>query len=170
MKQRVHAGHLGINACLRRARDIIFGRVWAPNWGSLLNHVLFVLRTVISNLQNLCLCMTYAIVLGRKLEQICSLSMVETILSLLTTRPTVNLLNYQGQSPKVRQLLHTLRSFVKTSSGTTSDIVITKLKHHFARHGIPDVVEAMLVHRMLLEIFAWWENVKYRRKIRIWDC
>ena len=50
MKKKVHAGHTGINSCLRRARTYIFGLACLPKSETMLNHVISVLLCHQNNL------------------------------------------------------------------------------------------------------------------------
>jgi len=120
IKQRVHAGHLGINSCLRRARDIVF---WPGMSGELRQFV-----------ESCHICATYS---DRQPAE--PLSMHE-----VSSRPWekvgTDLFTFRD-----RNYLITVDYFSKFFEldylpDTSSETVIIKLKHHFARYGIPDVV------------------------------
>ena len=127
MKQRVHAGHLGINACLRRARDIIF---W-PGMSSELRQFV----------ESCSVCATYSD------QQSPEPVSMHDVCHRPWEKAGTDLFTIHGRNYLVTVDYYSKFFEVDYLPETTSDMVITKLKHHFARHGIPDVV------------VRWWSTV-----------
>ncbi len=120
VKQRVHAGHLGINSSLRRARDVMF---W-PGMSS----------DIRQYIESCGVCASYC---DKQPEQ--SLKMTD-----VPERPWQKVAS-DLFSLKGRDYLVTVDYFsgffeVDHLTETTSDIIVMKMKLHFARHGIPDIV------------------------------
>lgn len=120
MKGKVHAGHPGINACLRRARQLIF-------WPGMSNDI----RSYVETCDT---CATHSVKQPQQPLQ----------LHAVPNRPWekigIDLFKFNG-----RNYLMTIDYFsnffeIDYLHETTSKEVIYKLKHHFSRHGIPDVV------------------------------
>ena len=120
MKQKVHAGHSGINSCLRRARELIY---WPGISAEIRQYV-----------ESCDVCSSYSIrqpeeplfmheVPSRPWEKI------GTDIFTLSGRHYLITVDYFSQFFEIDHLPE-----------ITSEVVITKLKHHFARHGIPDTV------------------------------
>ncbi|KAG1712216.1 hypothetical protein GQR58_002396 [Nymphon striatum] len=117
MKEKVHAGHLGINSCVRRARDLLF---WPGMSGDVRQYVQA--------------CHTCATFSDRQPPETLFLHEIpdhpwETVGSDIFTikeRSYLVTVDYYSGFFEIDFLLDTL-----------SKTVITKLKHHFARHGIP---------------------------------
>ena len=120
MKQKVHAGHLGINSCLRRARDLIF-------WPGMTTDI----RRYIES------CDTCA-------SSMCQQSPEPILLHEIPPRPWekigTDLLQMQGRQYLVTSDYHTNFTEVDFLPDTTAATVVTKLKHHFARYGVPQTV------------------------------
>ena len=120
MLRKLHAGHSGINSCLRRARDLIY---W-PGMSSEIREYLAACDTCSSTPMKQGPEPVYAHeVPDRPWEKV-----------------SVDLFNIQG-----REYLVTVDYFsnfieVDFLRETTSQAVVTKLKAQFARHGIPDIV------------------------------
>ena len=118
--QKVHAGHMGINSCLRRARELIF-------WPGMSTQI----RQFV---QSCPVCATYSDkqqqeTLWRHEIPHRPWQKVGTDLFEIKGRHYLVTVDYLSQFFEVDYL-----------PDTTSQTVVTKLKHHFARHGIPDVV------------------------------
>ncbi len=119
MKLKVHAGHLGVNSCLRRARSLIF---WPQ------------MSTDIRQYIEACdVCATFS---SKQPEE-------DLHLRAAPERPwqTVgcDLFSIEGRNYLVT--VDCYSNFFEVDyliDSTTSEVVVTKLKHHFARHGIPD--------------------------------
>ena len=120
MKNRVHSGHLGINSCLRRAKGLMF---W-PGMSSDIRQYVESCKT----------CAAY----GRKqspepLQQ-----------HDVSTRPwqKVGTDIFTLQDHNYLVTVDYFSKFFKVDflPDTLSETVVTKLKHQFARHGIPDVL------------------------------
>ncbi|KAG1712237.1 hypothetical protein GQR58_002408 [Nymphon striatum] len=117
MKEKVHAGHLGINSCVRRARDLLF---WPGMSGDVRQYVQA--------------CHTCATFSDRQPPETLFFHEIpdhlwETVGSDIFTikeRSYLITVDYYSGFFEIDFLLDTL-----------SKTVITKLKHHFARHGIP---------------------------------
>jgi len=120
MKQKLHHGHLGINSCLRRARELIY---W-PQMSSDIRHYI----------ETCGVCATF----GTK----------QPAESPITTEPTtlpwtkvgVDMFNVSGKEYLVTTDYHSGYSEIDYLPDTSSSTVIGKLKHQFSRHGIPQVV------------------------------
>jgi hypothetical protein len=120
MKRRIHAGHLGINSCLRRARDVVF---W-PGMSSEIRQFI----------ENCTVCATYCDKQPAetlKFHETCHRpwEKVGTDLFTIHDRHYLVTVDYCSHFIELDYLPDTL-----------SETVVTKLKHHFARHGIPDIL------------------------------
>ena len=120
MKRRVHTGHLGVNSCLRRARDVIY-------WPGMSAEIRQYLET--------CgVCATYS---SRQPHE-------SEIISHVPERPwkkiATDLFTYGGRDYLITTDYHSNFFEVDYLSDTTSESVINKMKAHFARHGCPEVV------------------------------
>ena len=120
MKKKIHAGHMGINSCLRRAREVIF-------WPGMSSEI----RQLIESCD---ICATFA---DRQSPETLSLHPVPE-------RPWdkvgTDLFTIHG-----RDYLITVDYFsgyfeVDYLPDTASETVISKLKQHFARYGVPSVL------------------------------
>ncbi|XP_014665126.1 PREDICTED: uncharacterized protein K02A2.6-like, partial [Priapulus caudatus] len=120
IKRKVHAGHMGINSCLRRARELVF---WPGMSADIRQHV-----------EACNVCATYSDrqgpetlfmheVPGRPWEKVGS-----------------DLLSFEGRTYIVTVDYYSKFFEIDYLIDTGSAAVIDKLKHHFARHGIPDTV------------------------------
>ena len=120
MKQKVHAGHLGINTCLRRARDLIF-------WPAMSRDIRHYVES----------CKTCAINMSKQSPE-------PVLLHEIPARPWqkigTDIFQVQGQSYLVTCDYHSNFIEVDFLPDLSAQSVVTKLKHHFARYGIPDTV------------------------------
>ncbi|XP_033107935.1 uncharacterized protein K02A2.6-like [Anneissia japonica] len=121
IKNKVHTGHMGINACLRRARDLVF-------WPGMSKEIRQFVETC-----DICAQHGY------------NKQPKEPLISYpLATRPwervAVDLFVINERNYLVT--VGYFSTFFKFDylTDTSSSTVITKLKHHFVRHGIPDQV------------------------------
>lgn len=121
LKKRLHVGHLGINSCLRRARDLVY-------WPGMS-------KDIRQYIEACSICASHS---DKQPSE--PLHMHET-----PTRPwervgcdifTIRSRNYLVTVDYCSNFFE-----VDFLPETDSSTVITKLKHHFARHGIPDVVK-----------------------------
>ena len=120
MKKRVHTGHMGINSCLRLAKDVMF---W-PRMTSDIRHYIETCGT----------CATFSDKQPRE--------------SIITTpipeRPwekiAVDLFQWGGDNYLVTCDYHSNAIEVDELKNTSSSDVIKKLKAHFARNGVPITV------------------------------
>ena len=118
---RIHRSHIGIEGCLRRARESVF---WPGMTAALKNHV------------NQCdVCRTFE--MSQQKEKLYPhevpdkpWSKVAVDLFEFSNRHYLVTVDYYSNFWKVDRM----------ESSTTSKAVISKLKQHFARHGIPDKV------------------------------
>ena len=120
MKQRIHTSHLGIEGCLRRAREALF---WPGMSGDI--------KEYISTCE---ICRRYDV------QQ-----QPETLLPTeISDRPWqkigVDLFYFNGQDYMVTVDYYSNFIEVDHLSSTSSQAVIKKLKTHFSRYGIPDKV------------------------------
>ena len=120
MKMKVHAGHTGINSCLRCAQELIY-------WPGILVEI----RQYVETCD---VCASYA---SKQPEEplhlhdvpSCPWQKVGTDIFTISGRNYLVMVDYFSRFFEVYYLQE-----------ITSADVITKLKHHFARHGIPDTV------------------------------
>ena len=138
MKRKVHVGHLGINSCVRRARQLIY-------WPGMSAEI----RAFVATCDT---CATYS---HRQPQE--SLSLHE-----LPERPwekvgtdifTIHNRNYLVTVDYMSGFFEV--DFLENTLSTT---VITKLKHHFARHGIPDVLISDGGPQFIAEKFQMFSN------------
>ena len=120
LKDRIHAGHMGINACLRRARELIY-------WPGMSSEI----RVLCESCGT---CATYA-----------DKQAPETLfMHDIPDRPWqmvgTDLLSYKDRDYLVTSDYYSGFFELDFLPQTHSSTVITKLKHHFARHGIPDTL------------------------------
>ena len=111
LKQKSHVGHLGINSCLRRVRDLIF---WPGISAEIRQYV-----------QACATCATYAD------HQPAEPFIIREVPKRPWQRVTANIFSWG-----VSEYLVT----VDKLSNSTSDTVISRLRSHFARYGIPDTL------------------------------
>ena len=120
IKEKVHAGHLGINSCIRRAKDMVY---W-PGVSKEIRQFVESCDTCASmpDKQSLEPLIMHEIP-SRAWEK------VATDIFTIDARNYLITVDYFSNFFEIDYLLD-----------TTSETVIAKLKHHFARHGIPDKV------------------------------
>ena len=120
IKNKLHAGHFGINSCLRRARELVF-------WPGMSSDI----RQTIER------CSTCAMYCDRQAAE-------PLVMNEVPERPyatvACDLFTIQGRDYLVTVDCYSTFIEVDNLTSTTSKAVIAKLKQHFARHGIPDVV------------------------------
>ena len=120
MKRKVHEGHLGINSCLRRARDVMF---WPGMSADIRQHV-----------ETCGTCATYSVKQPQETK----------VMTSAPRRPwqriASDLLSWGGYDYLVTVDYHSNFFEVDRLHDTTASTVISKLKSHFARYGIPDVL------------------------------
>ncbi|XP_037079231.1 uncharacterized protein K02A2.6-like [Pollicipes pollicipes] len=120
MLVKLHAGHSGINSCLRRARDFIF-------WPGMSNDIR----------EYLAVCDTCALSpSGQAPEPIFAHAVPERPWEKVGT----DLFHVEGRNYLVTVDYSSQVVEVDYLQETTSQAVVSKLKGHFARHGIPDIV------------------------------
>ena len=120
MKQKVHAGCTGINSCLRRAREFIY-------WPGISAEI----RQYVESCDT---CSSYSIMQSKEplfMHEVPSRpwEKIGTDIFTLNGRHYLITVDYYSQFFEIDYLTE-----------TSSEALITKLKHHFARHGIPDIV------------------------------
>ena len=122
IKKRLHAGHMGINSCLRRARELVF-------WPGMSRDI----REFIGSCD---ICASHALKQSAQ-----PLSMHST-----PNRPweriACDLLTIEGRNYLVTVDCYSNFFEIDFLSDLGSSTVITKLKHHFARYGIPDIIKS----------------------------
>ena len=118
MKSKLHAGHLGINSCLRRARELVY-------WPGMSSDIRQYIEAC-----NICSSMAD--------KQSAEPLVVHPVPSRPWEKVGTDLFSIEG-----RNYLLTVDYYSNffeidyLGDNTTSDAVITRLKHHFARFGIP---------------------------------
>ena len=120
IKARVHAGHLGVNSSLRRARDLVY-------WPGMSKEIRQYVET--------CgICATYA---DKQAQE-------SPIVTEVPSRPWqkvgTDLLTWGGHDYLVTVDYHSNFFELDQLPDTTSGSVVMRLKSHFARHGIPDTI------------------------------
>ena len=120
MKERVHAGHSGINSCLRRAREFIY---W-PGISAEIRQYVESCNTCSSYSSNQA---KEPLFMHETPSRPCE--KVGTDIFTISGRNYLITVDYFSQFFEVDYL-----------SELNSESVINKLKHHFCRYGIPDVV------------------------------
>ena len=120
MKDKIHAGHSGINSCLRRAREFLF---W-PNISAEIRQFV----------ESCDICSSFSTAQAKE-----PLYLHET-----PSRPWekigTDLFKFKGRNYLVTVDYFSQFFEVDFLAEINSETVITKLKHHFCRYGIPDVV------------------------------
>ena len=120
MKNRVHAGYLGINSCLRRARDLIY---WPRMSAEIRQHV-----------ETCGTCATYAS------KQPQETSVITGILDRPWKKVATDMLNWAGDEYLVTVDYHSGFFELDKLNDITLAAIIEKLKAHFAKHGAPDTL------------------------------
>ena len=120
MLVKVHSGHLGINSCLRRARDLIF-------WPGMSQQI----REYVDTCG---VCATYADKQGRESE----------VMTEIPGRPWqklgCDLFSWGGNDYLTTYDYHSNFFEIDELQSTSSGAVIQKLRSHFARNGTPETV------------------------------
>lgn len=120
IKIKVHAGHLGINACLRRARDLVF-------WPGMSAEIRQFVET--------CgVCATYAD------KQAPTPLHLNEVPSHPWQKVGTDIFTWAGRNYMVTVDYFSKFFELDYLQDMTSSTVISKIKHHFTRHGIPDVL------------------------------
>ncbi|KAG1688819.1 hypothetical protein GQR58_007942 [Nymphon striatum] len=118
MKKRLHAGHLGINSCLRRARELVF-------WPRMSSEIRLYVES----------CSTCATFSDRQPPETLYFHDVPTQ---PWQKVGSDIFKFKDRSYLVTVDYHSNFFEVDYLSDTVADTVVRKLKQHFARHGIPD--------------------------------
>lgn len=143
MKEKLHVGHQGINSCLRRARELVY-------WPGMSSE----LRQMIENCHT---CLSYSDKPSQEPLKWHELperpwEKVGVDIFELKSRHYLVTVDYFSQFIEVDYL-----------KDTTSTTVITKLKHHFARYGIPESIvtgyDAQLQSQLFKTFCDDWEIV-----------
>ncbi|XP_033100411.1 uncharacterized protein K02A2.6-like [Anneissia japonica] len=120
IKKKVHAGHMRINSCLRRARELVF-------WPGMSAQI----RQFVESCN---ICATYS----------CKQSAEPLYQHPVPDRPWAKVGTYifsiEGRDYLITTDYYSNFFEIDYLPETTSEAVITKMKHHFARHGLPDTV------------------------------
>ena len=120
LKAKLHAGHLGINSCLRRARELVF-------WPGMSTDI----RQAIEG------CTTCAMHAGKQAtEPLVMTDVPDRPYSKIGTDP----FTIQERDYLINVDYYSTFIEVDYLTSTTSEVIISKLKQHFARYGIPDTV------------------------------
>ena len=120
MKENVHAGHSGINSCLRRARQLIF---W-PRMSAEIQHFI----------ESCDVCTSHSAKLPEETLRI------HEVPDRPCEKVGTDIFTIQGRNYLVTVDYFSHFFELDYLPQTTAETVINKLKHHFARHGIPDTV------------------------------
>ena len=120
MKQKVHTGHLGINACLRRARDLIY-------WPGISSEIRAYIETCAT-------CATYGV------KQAAESPIISEQPERAWSKVATYLFSFGGKDFLVTVDCYSSFVEVDFSRECDSSAVIVKLKSHFARYGIPDLL------------------------------
>jgi transposase InsO family protein len=120
MKDRVHTGHLGINSCLRRARDLLY-------WPGMSKEIRQLVET----------CGTCSAYMDRQPKE--PLVLHDTP-SLPWQKVGTDLFCWGGRDYLLTVDYYSNFFEIDLLTDTTSSVVINKLKQHFARYGIPETL------------------------------
>ena len=120
MKEKIHAGHAGINSCLRRARDLIY-------WPGISAEI----RQYVESCNT---CASYSSIQSKE-----PLHLHDT-----PSRPWekigTDIFTISGRNYLVTVDYYSQFFEIDFLQELNSESVITKLKHHFCRYGIPNTV------------------------------
>ena len=120
MKEKVHAGHLGINSCLRRARDLVY---WPGTSSEIRQFV------------EMCsVCSTYHD------KQTPEPIHLHDVPSHLWQKVDTDIFTWAGKNYLITVDYYSKFFELNYLPYTALSTVISKIKHHFARHSIPDMV------------------------------
>lgn len=120
MKQRVHAGHLGINSCLRRAKDLLF---WPQMTADIRHYV-----------ETCGVCSTFSD------RQPAESPIVTPTPSIPWQQVGIDLFSWGGKQYLITMDYHSRYFEMDYLQTTVAETVVDKLKAQFSRHGIPDTV------------------------------
>ena len=134
MLTKVHAGHQGVNSCLRRARDLIF---WPGMSQQIRQHV------------DTCdVCATYADKQGKETE----------VITEIPGRPWqklgCDLFSFGGVDYVITYDYHSNFFEIDELQTLTAESVIGKLRNHFARNGVPDTIVSDNGPQYAAQVFA----------------
>ena len=141
MKEKVHAGHIGINSSLRRARDLIY---W-PQMSTDIRHYV----------ETCGVCATYA-----DKQPAESMVMTETP-DLPCQKVGTDLFSWSGTDYMVTTDYHSGFFELDYLPDTTSETVVGKLKNNFSRHGIP--------HTLVSDNGAQYASAVFRKFAQNWQ-
>jgi len=120
IKRKVHAGHMGINSCLRRARELVY---WPGMSNDIRQHV-----------ESCDVCATYS-----SKQPLEPLHLHDTPIRPFQKVGT-DLFSLHEKNYLITVDYHSHFFEIDYLPVTTSNAIVEKMKHHFARHGIPDTV------------------------------
>ncbi|GAB1598786.1 hypothetical protein Ahia01_000155800 [Argonauta hians] len=120
IKEKLHVGHMGINSCLRRARNLVF-------WPAMSSEIRQYIETC-----DICACF------GAKQPQ--EPFHMHDIPDHPWQKVGTDIFTLQGRNYLVTTDYYSNFFELDFLPETTSEVVVSKMKHHFARHGIPNVV------------------------------
>lgn len=120
IKKKVHAGHGGINSCLRRARELVY---WPRMSAEIRQYV-----------ESCSVCAEFST------KQAPEPLQVHEVPKRPWERVGTDLFAIEGRNYLITVDYFSQFFEIDFLSDTTSQAVITKLKNQFARHGIPDVL------------------------------
>ena len=120
IKVKLHAGHMGINSCLRRARELVF-------WPGMSSEI----RQYIESCDT---CVTHSD------KQAAEPLFVHEVPGRPWQKIGTDLLSFEGRNYLITVDYYNNFFEIDFLKETLSEDVSTKLKHHFARHGVLDTV------------------------------
>ena len=118
MKERVHQGHLGINSCLRRAKDVMY-------WPGMASEIRQFIET----------CGTCATYQSRQAQED---QIITPVPSLPWQKVATDICSWAGKDYLITTDYHSNYFEFDLLSDLSSNATIVKLKGQFARHGIPE--------------------------------
>ncbi|XP_048239742.1 uncharacterized protein K02A2.6-like [Haliotis rufescens] len=120
IKRKLHVGHMGINSCLRRAKTLVFWPLMSSD-----------IRQYIESCD---ICARFSD------KQSPEPLIMHEIPDHPWEKVGTDIFTIEGRNYLVTTDYYSNFFEIDFLPETTSDVVVTKLKHHFARHGIPKVV------------------------------
>ena len=141
MKQKLHASHLGVESCLRRARETIF-------WTGMSNEI----KQMVARCET---CRKYET--SNRKEPL----MPHEIPSRPWEQVGVDLFKLDQKRYKIIVDYHSKLWEIDHLKSTTSTSIVLKLKHHLARHGCPD--------RLISDNGPQFVSAEFRKFAKEWD-
>ena len=141
LKERLHVGHMGVNSCLRRAREVLY---W-PGMSAEIRHYIESCGT----------CMTYT---DRQPKES---TVITDVPGRSWQKVASDLLSWGGCDYLITTDYHSNFFEIDRLYDTTSNTVINKLKSQFARYGIP--------HTLVTDNGPQYTSIVFRKFMSSWN-